>query len=146
MNAKEMWTKYVHNNIDLADEKVEAWSFGDNADLLAELVLKGKKTATASAYPLYEREQEDLPQVGQYSIILNSKQQAICVIQTTRVYVVAFQDVSADHALKEGEGDCSLAYWRQVHQSFFTQCLKEVGMSFDESMKVVCEEFQVVYR
>ena len=56
-----------------------------------------------------------------------------------------FNNVSKEHAFKEGEGDRSLEYWREVHKKFFRECLEEYGLEFSENMKVVCEEFEVVY-
>ena len=53
--------------------------------------------------------------------------------------------MTAEHAFKEGEGDRSLAYWREVHKRFFTEELKEADLEFDEDMKLVCEEFEAVY-
>ena len=139
MTAKEMWRASA-----LAGE-YEAWAFGAEADVLAELVRRGIKTATASAYPLYELEGEELPREGEYSVILDSREEGVCIIRTTRVYVVPFREVSAEQAYREGEGDRSLAYWRQVHRNFFSRELEEAGMTFTEDMKVVCEEFEVVY-
>ena len=37
---------------------------------------KGVKTATASAYPMYALEKEPLPEAGEYSVILDSREQA----------------------------------------------------------------------
>ena len=124
----------------------DAWAFGDKADELAELVVQGIKTATSSAYALYEIDGEALPEVGEYSVILDSHDNARCVIKTTRVYVTSFDKVSEAHACKEGEGDRSLAYWREVHEKFFTDCLSEAGLTFSEKMEVVCEEFEIVYK
>lgn len=45
----------------------------------------------------------------------------------------------------EGEGDKSLAYWRQVHEEFFTEWLEEAGLTFTPDSKVVLEEFRKVY-
>lgn len=84
--------------------------------------------------------------MGEYSVILNDAEEAVCVIRTTKVDVVLFREVTAEHARKEGEGDRSLAYWRQVHEEFFTDCMAEAGLTFTEEMPVVCEEFEVVYR
>lgn len=139
MTAEEMWKKSG------IDGTYEAWCFGGAPDKLAELVLHGKKTATASAYPLYKADGEELPKVGEYSVILDSKDEAVCVIRTTKVYVETFENVSERHAALEGEGDLSLEYWRCVHREFFTDELKPYGMKFDEKMKVVCEEFEKVY-
>lgn len=139
MNAAELWSKSG-----LAGP-YEAWSFGDDADGLAELVRMGIKTATSSAYDVYEDESEPIPQVGEYSVILDSRSEAVCIIRTTKVYVTAFDQVTAEHAYKEGEGDRSLAHWREVHQAFFTQELAMIHRRFDEGIRVVCEEFEVVY-
>ena len=118
---------------------------GDDPDTLAELTRKGIKTATASAGPLYELEGEPLPQAGEYSVILGSRDEAVCVIRTTRVYTTPFCEVTAEHARKEGEGNRSLAYWRQVHEDFFRTELAGAGLEFTPDMPVVCEEFEVVY-
>ncbi len=144
MNAEQMWNKFVTKN-QITETEYQSWAFGAAADELAELVLKGIKTGTASAYPLYEIENEILPKAGDYSVILDSKNEAVCVIQTTEVYVVPFKEVSEEHAAKEGEGNGSLEYWRNVHIEFFTECMSETGKLFDEDMPVVCEEFQLVY-
>ena len=142
MNAQEMWNLYTRDQ----SLEYEAWAFGDDADLLADLVLKGIKTATSSNYIFYELENEELPQVNEYSIILNSKEEAVCIIQTTKVYIVPFHEVSDDHAYKEGERNRTLEDWRNIHKTFFGNELKEIGKEFKEDMLVVCEEFKVVYQ
>lgn len=143
MTAQEMWDLFsTAQNI---TAEFDAWAFGDDADGLADLVSRGIKRATTSLHLWYELENEPLPQAGEYSVILNGREEAVCVIQTTGVTVTPYQEVDASFACLEGEGDRSLAYWRRVHEAFFTGELKEAGMSFDPSMKVVCEEFIKVY-
>lgn len=147
MRAEELWKAYCEKeNIDI-DTPYKAWGFGDAPDQLADLVLTGIKTATASAYDLYfmEGEEDPLPQSGDYSVILNSKDEAVCVIQTTKTTVVPFDEVSKEHAYKEGEGDRSLAYWRAVHEEFFTKEFEETKTEFNGQTRILCEEFQVVY-
>ena len=144
MTPKEMWQAYKKINPKIGDE-IDAWAFGALADELAELVLRGEKTATASTYELYKLENEPLPQVGSFDVILDSQDKAVCIIEITKVSVVPFNDVSAEHAFKEGEGDKSLAYWQQVHQEFFTECLAEAGLEFSQETGVVLEEFRKVY-
>ncbi|MBQ8954508.1 MAG: ASCH domain-containing protein, partial [Clostridia bacterium] len=123
----------------------EAWAFGGAADELAALVLTGRKTATSSAYPLYAAEGEPLPKAGEYSVILDSRGQAVCVIRTERVCVTPFDEVTARHAAREGEGDLSLEHWRAVHRAFFTREMASVRLAFDEKTDVVCEEFVRVF-
>ena len=144
MTPKEMWQVYKKINPEIDDE-IDAWAFGALADELAELVLRGEKTATASTYELYKLENEPLPQVGSFDVILDSQDKAVCIIEITKVSVVPFNDVSVEHAFKEGEGDKSLAYWQQVHQEFFTECLAEAGLEFSQETGVVLEEFRKAY-
>ena len=144
MTPQEMWNVYKQINPSIGDE-IDAWVFGVDADLLADLVLRGEKTATASAYDLYALEDEPLPQEGNFDVILDSQNQAVCNVEITRVSVQPFKQVSADHAYKEGEGDKSLAYWRQVHEDCFAEWLREAGLTFIPNSKVVLEEFRKVY-
>ena len=139
-----MWAEFAARyHIEDADH--EAWAFGDDADELARLTLAGVKSATSSAFPLYALEEEPLPEEGEYSVILDSREEAVCVIRTERVAVVPFRAVDAEHARREGEGDLSLDYWRQVHETFFTQELAQAGQLFTPDMLVVCEEFRRVW-
>lgn len=144
MTPEQLWQEYKQINPTIGDE-IDVWSFGAEADELANLVLQGQKTATASAYDLYQIGGEELLQVGTFDVILDSKDQAVCIIEITKVDVVPFKQVSADHAFNEGEGDRSLAYWRQIHEELFTEWLAEEGLTFTKDTGVVLEEFRLVY-
>ena len=144
MTPEQLWNEYKTINPAIGD-KIDAWAFGVEPDQLADLVLKGEKTATASAYDLYQIDGEPIPQAGTFDVILDGQGQAVCIIKVTKVAVVPFNQVSAEHAFKEGEGDKSLAYWRQVHEEFFTEWIAEAGLSFSEETGVVLEEFCKVY-
>lgn len=144
--AEEMWSDFVTVHPDAAGAEYEAWAYGDSPDELARLTRDGIKTATASAYPMYELDGEPIPAAGEYSVILWADGSAACIIRTEKVCVTPYEDVSAQHAYKEGEGDRSLSYWRSVHEEFFCKELHSVGMEFSEDMDVVCEEFEVVFK
>ncbi len=127
----------------------EAWGFGDGprmADELGALVLEGKKTATCGALWEYEAEGEPLPQPGEYSIILSGEGQPICLIETTEVRVVPYDKVEPQFAYDEGEGDRSLAYWREVHWQVFTKYLGDLGLQPAIDMPLVCERFRLVLK
>ncbi|MFD1318667.1 ASCH domain-containing protein [Loigolactobacillus zhaoyuanensis] len=146
-SAIKMWTTFTTEHPEVKSG-FDAWSFGANpqmADDLANLVIKRKKTATASNYILYKLTNMPLPQVGEYSIILDGHQQAVAIIRTTAVDLVPFGDVSADHAFAEGEGDRTLAYWRQVHKKFFTEELATTHEPFTEQTLVLLERFMLLY-
>lgn len=127
----------------------EAWSFGDTpemADELVALVLSGQKTATTSAYAAYQKAGEQLPATSGFSIILDGQGQPRCVVKTTLVKVVPFSEITENDAAKEGEGDLSLRYWRDVHEKFWRGNLDMYDLAFSEEMLVVFEEFKVVYQ
>ncbi len=123
-----------------------AWSFGADpatADHLLQLVLDGTKTATSGARWDYDVTDEALPEPGDLSIILDGDGHPRALIRTTDVAVLPFEDVDAEHAAAEGEGDRSLAYWRRVHRAFFTEHADH-DRGFDVRMPVVCERFEVL--
>ncbi|MBN1887656.1 MAG: ASCH domain-containing protein [Thermoflexales bacterium] len=126
----------------------EAWSFGHTqevANQLGDLAKAGIKTATSSLVWCYEAENEILPQVGALSIILDGDQNPLCIIETTQVEIKAFNQVDGQFAYDEGEGDRSLAYWRQVHwQAFSAECA-DIRRIPSEDMPVVCERFRVIF-
>ncbi|OAB47893.1 ASCH domain-containing protein [Paenibacillus antarcticus] len=147
-SAKQLWERYVVLNPNVPNH-YDAWKFGytnELADELSNLVLLGTKTATASSYELYEIENEPLPFVGQYNIILDGDDIAKSIVVTTSVEVVPYDEVSAEHAFLEGEGDRSLEYWREVHEAFFTEGLQQMNLIFNSKMLVVCQRFQLVHR
>ncbi|MBN1260225.1 MAG: GNAT family N-acetyltransferase, partial [Anaerolineae bacterium] len=125
-----------------------AWSFGlrpETADELGELVIQGLKTGTASLPEALEADGEPFPRPGDHHVILDGVGKPLCIIQTTCAYIAPFMEVDALHAFSEGEGDRALAYWRQVHRSFFGAECKRLGLVFHETLPVVCERFRMVY-
>ena len=145
MTAQEMWSRYIAAHPQATSAHYEAWAYGDAPDALASLTLAGTKTATASLHALYTIDGEPLPQAGEYSVVLNSQDDAVCIIRTTAVHVTPFCDVDERQAYLEGEGDRSLTYWRKVHEDFFRHELVQYALPFTEDIAVVCEEFEVVY-
>ena len=125
-----------------------AWSFGDSpelADELLELTLRGAKTAMASALWEFEAEGDPLPQPGDLSIVIDGAGKPQALIRTTEIEITPFEDVSAEHASLEGEGDGSLSYWRAEHERAWRRSLLHTRYEFDPSMLVVCERFEVLF-
>ena len=124
----------------------DAWAFGmtdEQADELANLVNQNIKTATTYAYELYDKN-EPLPQVGEFSIILNSVGKPVCVIQEKCVEIIPYNLISAEHAYHEGEGDRSYNYWRKVHDDFFEREYQEAEKIFYPQAPMVCEVFEKI--
>jgi uncharacterized protein YhfF len=116
---------------------LRSFAFGDGpalADELLGLVVKGIKTATCST--------EDEPNIstpGERWIVLDGKGKPRCVIESTEVSYRRFGEVDAAFAYEEGEGDRSLAYWRDAHRRYFGRMGK-----FSDDMMLMCERFRLV--
>jgi uncharacterized protein YhfF len=124
-------------------------AFGDNpalADELARLIANGVKRATCSALWAWQAEGEEPPKRGQLCVVLDGKGAPVCIIETTSVAVIPFNEVDAAFAHAEGEGDRSLEQWRAGHERFFTRTLAARNRSFAPTMPLVCERFKVIYR
>lgn len=129
-------------------EEYVAERFGDDpgmADRLGSLIVSGTKTATCSALWEYEAEGEQIPEVGQKTVILDGNGDPLCIIETTEVQVRPYDRVDARFAAEEGEGARSLAYWREAHWDFFSRTLPNIGREPSLDMPLVCERFHVIH-
>ena len=150
MTAEELWHKFCEEkSIDNATP-YETWAFGgeDKAkDELIKLVLCGRKFGTASAYDEYVEEEalDNLPKVGDYSVLLWANGEAACVIKNYEVYIRPFECVPPFHAYAEGEDDRSLESWKDIHTKFFNSRLEAMGKTLDGKSLIVCEQFSVEY-
>ena len=146
--ALEYWNKFWKDKPEPKKLTAEQWGFEGTplADELAQLMIEGKKTATCSAHVLYELENEPIPEVGEYTIVLSSKNIPLCIIKTTDVQIIPMNEVTEDFARAEGEGDLSYSYWWDGHVRFFTEDLAAYGLEFSEDMPLVCERFEVVFK
>ena len=81
------------NKYDPSITRYEAYYYGypEIADELCRLVMEGEKRATTGLLKLYELENEPLPREGDYSVILDSREQPRCITRISRVTQVKFQ-------------------------------------------------------
>lgn len=68
------------------------------------------------------------------------------MLETTKVTIRAYQEVDAQFAHDEGEGDLTLQSWREGHWRFFSRTLARIGKKPLLDMPLVCEGFSVLYR
>ncbi|MFL7871294.1 MAG: ASCH domain-containing protein [Anaerolineales bacterium] len=125
----------------------EGWGDGpEMADELGALIAAGTKTATCSALWEWEAEGESPPETGTVTIVLDGRGRPLCIVETTEVTVRKYNEVDANFAREEGEGDLSLEYWREAHKNFFSRYLPKIGREFSEDMPLVCERFRLIYK
>jgi len=126
----------------------QAWYFGDTpamAHELVELVLHGPKRATAGLSEVNDALPQVKPVAGGYSVLTEHDGTPRAVIRTTVLERRPFFEVDAAFAWDEGEGDRTLADWKDGHRRFFSHELARVGRSFDESMPVDLERFELLF-
>ncbi|WP_461535047.1 ASCH domain-containing protein [Spongorhabdus nitratireducens] len=117
----------------------------ENANLCAALIRRGEKTAACSMKYWYESGQEPMPQPGSLMVVTDWQGNPTSIIETTEVRECRYSEVTAEFAAAEGEGDKSLAWWRDAHWQFFSRECREQGLDPDENMMLVLERFKVVY-
>lgn len=147
MSLEDFWSAARSAVPELPVHAPQAWAFGatpEHADDLLALVLDGTKTGTASALCDIEAEEEEVPRVGEVSIILDGRDSPRAVIETTAVVTVPFDEVTAEHAHAEGEGERTLAAWREIHERFWRDC-SQTSEGSASDMLVVCERFRLVF-
>ena len=125
----------------------EGWGDGpEMADELGALIVDGTKTGTCSALWEWEAQGESPVETGTVTIVLNGGGEPIGIVESVDVTIRKYNEVDADFARAEGEGDLSLAYWREAHRNFFSRVLPKIGKEFSEDMPLVCERFRLIYK
>ena len=87
-----------------------------------------------------------MPVVGHLQVVTDWCGNPTSIIETTSVTECKFSAVDEAFAFAEGEGDRSLAWWRQAHWEFFSRECDGAGITPTEDMMLVLERFKVVFR
>jgi len=112
---------------------------------LARLVTAGRKFATASLAAINEIKPDEAPIPDGYSVVTDFNDIPMCIIQTTEIRLLPFNEVDKQFASDEGEGDQTLEYWRHVHRQYFTREAAVLGLHFDEKLLICCERFKLLH-
>lgn len=133
--------------VDVPAGPVRADGYGDSPELstaLLALIRDGRKRAGTSLLWAMQAEGEALPQVGQIEIVVDHLNEPALITRITRVETLPYNQVTAEYAAIEGEGDGSLAYWREAHWAFFSRECQRIGCEPALTMPVVCSVFEVL--
>ncbi len=150
MTCEEFWEKY------LTDSKLSREDAAYSGEMLFEnssvtgteqldLVLRGQRTASFSAFPAYEINREPVPVAGEVYIVEDGDEEPRCIIELVDVKVVPFGEISWELASKEGE-DENLEQWRDKQREYMEEEADLCGFEFNDETPVVCEIFRVIYR
>jgi uncharacterized protein YhfF len=134
--------------ITLPQGPVRVDGYGDSAELsieLLDLIKSGRKRAGTGLLWAYEYDQEPIAQTGDIEIVIDHNNQPALVTRVVSSNVVAFNEVTAEYAAIEGEGDGSLDYWRKGHWNFFSRECARVGKEPTQTMPVICNVFELLH-
>jgi len=148
-NEKQYWERYLEmrpaDGCDVPHVTADYAGSSKDTDELLRAYLEGRKTAGSSFLEDYLTANDPIPQVGNYWILLASDGEPSCLLRTVKIKIYKFKDVTEEIAVAEGEGDCSVEYWRRVHAKSYTPHLKAWGIYDIEEATVITEFFRVVF-
>jgi uncharacterized protein YhfF len=122
---------------------------GPLREKLIAAVLDGSKSSTTSLLKGYEHEGSAPRQVGTRSVVIDSKECPVVIIETTSVRVVPLSKVDLAHVVAEGEGLATVAEWRAEHELGWhsAEQREEFGdpeFTVNDETPVVLERFRVI--
>lgn len=149
MTSSEFWQK-TKAALKLQDDESFAGELGFEARGFAgtekiAALLAEKKRAAFSTYAVYAIDNGILPVSGEFYIVKNAEEEAVCAIQIQRVEILPFNEVPWTLAELEGE-DENLQEWRERTREILEEESEIIGYEFREDIKLVFMEFKIVMR
>ena len=145
----EYWEKFLKDTGRDSEDRCSGDLFFESkgfveAELLS-LVLSGRKTAIFTSYSTFAIDGEPLPLAGELYLVVNKKNEPVCVIEFENVQIVPYNEVTWQMASLEGE-DENLEAWREKQREYLEDEGAVVGFEFTPDIKLVFQTFRVVYR
>jgi len=147
--VERFWQRYLQTRPDGAGRRYfEAFGFGNTpemADDLADLVLRGIKTATSGLLWEYEDRQKPRYAVDDLHVVLSGAGEPLAVIETVELRILPFSEIDAAFARDYGEGDRTLAWWQTHLWDHYVEECTALGRTPAVEMPLLCERFTLVY-
>lgn len=149
--ADQFWSAYLQSLPQSASHQkryYEAFHFGHDeglANVCADLVMRGVKTATSALLWEYEAKGKPPPRVGDLSIVTNWNREPMCIIETIELRIVPFNEVDERFVRDYGEGDRSMGWWHKDMWDYYAVECASLGRPLTPGMPLVCERFRVVF-
>ena len=119
-------------------------------DKLTALAFGGGKVVTSDLLANYEIEGEAVEQPGDISILLDSGERPVAMIEDVRSIVIRLADMTDEDAIDEGEGYADAAAFRASHEDHWNLFIEEVreglgdpGFTITDDTQIVVERFRI---
>jgi uncharacterized protein YhfF len=129
-------------------EGFSAAAFGSTrafADEHALLIREGTKRAHATLERDFEAEGDDLPRPGDHVVVLDGRGSPSAIVRTRHVERRFFNDIDAEFAFENGEGDRTLAWWLIAYRQEFAERAEAQGFQVGERAVLILELFDRVW-
>ncbi len=147
--AEELWWEFADaKNISPHEIYQCRYHFGEDVRdcaRLLRLVLRGRKRVHTDTEQGYKDSRGFVPERNGYSIVTDRVGVASCVVRTTRVNVVPFNEITWEQVQHECIGS-TLGEWQEYKRAFFAEQGRKLGFEFTEDMPIVTEEFHLEYK
>jgi uncharacterized protein YhfF len=94
----------------------------------------------------YQESGKPLPYVGALSVLEDGARQPVCVIETTWVEVIPFDQIDSKFAFEYSETDGTLEGWRQMFWGYYDRECSKKGWVMSKGAPMVCERFRVIFQ
>lgn len=119
---------------------IEFGTPGESRARLVDLIINGKKRATAGLLHDYAKEGEAVEHVGECLAMVDNQGRHVATLQVRRAEISPFIKVPDEFALAEAEGDLNAADFRASHLEYWTN----VGESVADDTQVVQVYFDLL--
>ena len=129
-------------------DRYDVVAFDDNAETaseLADLVVAGRKRATAGLFRQFGGEGEPLPVIGGYVVLIDGERRPRAIWRTIELRLGPLASVDHAFARDEGEGDGSREFWLNAHRAFFRRYAAQMGFELQDDAETVFERFEVLW-
>ncbi len=123
------------------------WGFGTPGalrDKLTALAFGGGKVVTSDLLANYEIEGEPVEQPGDVSILLDSDERPVAMIEDVRSTVIRLADMTDEDAIDEGEGYADAAAFRVTHEDHWNQFIDEVRDGLGDPTFAITDDTPIV--
>ncbi len=118
----------------------------DDAREIARLVRNGTKTASGGLVWANEFDGTRGSHAGDLWVVVAGPDEPVCIIETTEVRILPYDEVPEEYAWEGGEGDRTMSDWRRMYWEYIVSECARIGRNPDRKAPLAMERFRVVYK
>jgi len=149
-SARNLWGDFLDAHLEFAShpapEVIRLYDNQTDADAAVDLVCREIKRARTLSLKGLQLRQKALPKAGDFYVLVDWKGSARAILRSTSVKLIPFFAVREDHARLIGEGDRSLAHWKEHQWECLERELSALGAQPSQSMIMVFEAFELRFK